>query len=122
MMLLVLALVAQADDAAIRAEGWARKAKPVAVCSTTVDCDEKWKRGTDWIRSNSRFQIAVDKSDLFATFGAVYANTDLSFVLTRRVRSDGKTEIAARAWCGNVITCKPKPKDAMASLARVLNQ
>lgn len=121
MLILILALALQSDEAVIRAEGWARKAKPIATCSSEEQCEDKWRKATDWIKRNSRFQAAVDQPDLFSTYGAVYANTDLSFVLARRSRADGTTEILARAWCGNVIACKPKPKDAIASLARELS-
>jgi len=121
MLILIFAgLLAQADDNAIQAESWARKAKPIAECATALECDEKWKRAVEWIRNHSRFQIAVDRPNLFATYGAVYANVDLSFVIERRSMKDGRFQIAGRAWCGNVITCKPKPKDAVAALARVL--
>ncbi|WP_159981922.1 MULTISPECIES: hypothetical protein [unclassified Novosphingobium] len=116
-MLIFLAMALASSDA-IRAEEWARKAKPIATCSSEADCDEKWKRASDWIRKSTRFQFAVDRPDLLATYGAIYANTDLSFVLTRRQRADGTTEIAARAWCGNVVACNPKPKNAIAALTR----
>lgn len=116
-MFMILAMAMQ-PDAAIQAEAWARKAEPVATCASEAECDEKWARGVAWIKSNTRFQMWVDRPDLLATYGAIYANTDLSFVLVRRKLQDGTTEIAARAWCGNVITCKPKPKNAIAALKR----
>jgi len=116
-MLIFLAMAMQPNDA-VRAEEWAKKAQPITTCASAADCDEKWKRASDWIRKNTRFQFAVDRPDLLATYGAIYANTDLSFVLARRQRADGATEIAARAWCGNVISCNPKPKTAMAALKR----
>lgn len=115
MILLAIALQA---DVAMRAEGWAEKAEPISSCASDAECDDKWKRASDWIRRNTRFQIAVDKPDLLATYGAIYANTDLSYVLVKRKGQNGQTEIAARAWCGNVISCKPKPKNAIAALKR----
>jgi len=116
-MLMILAMAMQPNDA-VRAEEWARKAKPIATCSATEECDEKWRRASDWVRANTQFQFAVDRPDLLATYGAIYANTDLSFVLARRKRADGTTEIVARAWCGNVVSCNPKPKTAIAALTK----
>jgi|GEM_PF-6338141 len=115
---MILLAVALQADVAMRAEGWAEKAEPIATCASAVECEEKWKRASDWIRKNTRFQIAVDKPDLLATYGAIYANPDLSYVLVKRPKPDGTTDIAARAWCGNVISCKPKPKNAIAALKR----
>lgn len=117
MITIFLAMALQADAAA-QAEGWAKKAKTIARCSSTVECDEKWKRASQWVRANTRFQFAVDRDDMLATYGAIYANTDLSFVLVKRSTPGGGTEIAARAWCGNVITCKPKPAAAIEALKR----
>lgn len=116
MLLIALLFSAAADEAVARAQDWAKKAKPIAECASDEDCAAKWQRATDWVRKSSRFQVAVDQPNLFATYGAVYANTDLSFVLEKRARPAGGYEIAARAWCGNVLTCKPKPKAAIAEL------
>lgn len=120
MLIMLMALAAQDSAAVARAEDWAKKAKPVAACSSPEDCDAKWKRASEWVRANSRFQIAVDRPDLLATYGAVYANTDLSFVIARRSEAGGATQIVARAWCGNVLTCHPKPKAAMSELSQAL--
>ena len=119
MLLLGLLLTVGADDAA-RAQGWAKKAKPIATCTTAAECDAKWAKAKAWVQANSRFQIAVDQPNLLATHQPIYANTDLSFVVERRIRPAGGFEIAARAWCGNTITCKPKPKVALADLAQAI--
>lgn len=120
MLLTILILAFQADAVAIDAGGWAKKAKPIVICDDGADCDVKWGRGAAWIREHSKFQIAVDKPAILATYGPVYANVDLSYVLTKRLRKDGKFDISARAWCGNVITCRPKSKDAILSLSRAI--
>lgn len=122
-MLWILMLAAgQLSEEAVRVKGWAKKAKPITECRSPEDCDAKWQRATAWIKSNSRFQIAVDQPTLLSTYGAVYANTGLSFVIERRRNKDGVEFIAARGWCGNAFTCKPKAKDALATLKREIER
>lgn len=117
LLLIAAALLQSADDTPTRAHEWAHKATPFATCSDAADCDTKWKRAGDWIRENSRFRIVVDEPGLLSTPGAIYANTDLSFTLTKTQRPDGSFSLNVHAWCGNVIACQPKPKRAVAALA-----
>ncbi|WP_174297333.1 hypothetical protein [Sphingomonas bacterium] len=121
-MIFAIALLALGpSDPGIDAEGWARKAKPITSCREAIECDAKWARGQEWIKHNSRFQIAVEKPALFSTFGAMYPSLDLAFVMTRSIDGQGKTTFSARAWCGNVFVCEPKPRDALAALARAMD-
>ena len=123
-MILIAAamLLPMPDDIAAQAEGWARKAKPVAECASEQDCDTKWRAASAWVRKNSKFQIAVDTPTLLSTYPAMYPSLDLAFTLVRRKDETGRPSIAVRAWCGNVFSCSPKPRDAVASLRRALDQ
>lgn len=120
MITTLLLAAAQVEDPAIRVRQWAAKAKPIATCRTEDECDRKWAAATTWIRDHSRFSVSVDVPTLFATQGAIYANTDASYVLQRRPVAGGGFSIAARAWCGNVISCAPKPKTLIAELTRAI--
>jgi hypothetical protein len=119
-MMVGLAAAATDESVAVQAAKWAKKATPVAVCTTADECDKKWAKARDWIRDASRFKIAVDERNLLSTPGAIYANTDLSFTMTKVERSDGRFELRVRAWCGNVISCSPKPADAVERLKVIL--
>jgi hypothetical protein len=114
------ALTSLAPDEAAQVERWAKKAKPFATCQTESDCGEKWARAAQWIRDNTRFKILVDQPGLLSTPGAIYANTDLSFTLTLTKGGGGTSSLNVFAWCGNVITCSPKPKSAVDQLRRVV--
>lgn len=120
MLLFVLLMGVQANDVAARARDWARKAEVVASCKSDNECAEKWKAAGSWIQTNSRFQIAVNQPDILATYPPVYADTGLSFVIEKRAHPAGGFDIAARAWCGNVFKCNPKPKRAIEDLRSAL--
>ncbi len=120
MLLSIFLLIAGSDEAVARARERSLKAEPVATCSVEHECSEKWLRAKEWVRSHSQFQIEVEEPDLLATYPPVYANTGLAFVITKRKSEDGRYDIAARAWCGNVLTCKPKPRKAIIELRAAL--
>lgn len=118
---IALFLASLGDGHEERAAAWAKKAKPIATCADEAACRVKWARAVDWVKSNSRFTSTVDQPNLYATSGAIAYNTDLSYVLVMRPAKSGGFEIAARAWCGNFISCMPKPKTVLAELATATN-
>ena len=121
--LIAAATLASLDPAtAKQVINWSRKAKPFTSCTIGPDCAVKWEAAKNWVRENTRFKIIVDEPGLFSTPGAIYANTDLSFTLTWQELGDGQSELKIYAWCGNVISCIPKPKTAVEQLKRVVDQ
>lgn len=87
-----------------------RRAPVVASCRVGPDCDAKWRRARQWIGENSRFGLARDTGEILITFGAIYADVHPSMVVAMDPARDGLRPIRFRAWCGNLITCRPSPR------------
>lgn len=121
MIALWLAAAVPSEAAAMYAQQWARKAVPIASCTSTEECDVKWAKARAWIAENTIFKVVVDEPALFSTPGPIYASTDLSFVMVRSRSQDGHDEIRVRAWCGNVISCMPKPRTALERLRALIS-
>lgn len=118
MLTFIVAMLASPTDDAVRwAEKWSKKAETFSACADENDCAAKWSKARKWVIENSRFSIRVDQPDLLSTSGAIYANTDLSFTLSKTGNSRDGYKLNAYIWCGNIITCSPKPKSALRALA-----
>ena len=97
-----------AKEAAFRAAA----SRPVT-CRDGSDCQQKWSRAIEWVRSNSAFGIMVASDYLIQTDGPNPPDPRLAYSVTRVSVGNGIYEFNFKGDC-NRVNCYPSPIEAKA--------
>lgn len=65
--------------------GLEASASRLVTCQAGVDCDEKWVRAEQWIRTNAAYQITTQSDSLIETAGPAGLDDRLGFTVTKKL-------------------------------------
>lgn len=68
-----------------------------------------WSRAQVFVANKTSYRFQVISESIIQTAGPLGSMTDLAFLLTRELRSDGSGLITMRSACGRTVSCLPSP-------------
>lgn len=88
-------------------------------CDNEADCAAKWEAAQAWVATNCGMKIQTVTNVLIQTYGS--DSTKLAATVIKEPKGDGKYNIKASIYCGNIFGCIPNQWDALQGFQDYVN-
>lgn len=97
---------------------------PVAspTCAGPADCSAKWDAAQLYVVKHSQMKIQTVTNVLIETFNPPPYGTELAMRVTKEPVGNGTYRLVLEAWCNNMFSCLPNPREAKAGFFYAISE